>query len=201
MDRGSRHRGAVTEEAVTEAVTEEAVTEEAVTEEAVTEEAVTEEAVTEEAVVTEDKISPLIINTWFHSVDEAIHHPKAVSKLDIIHQETMENLDVLSRFPYLEELHFIKVNIDSFEELNSAPAFAISHLTPAKSVVGWGCWISRDWKKSAVIPMPPEKVKRLLEENGVEIYLFTPKHINGSKASNTVEPASETQMICEETLA
>ena len=167
----------------------------------VTEEAVSEEAVTEEA-VTEEKISPLIMNTWFHSLDEATHHPKAVSKLDIIHQETLENLNVLSRFPYLEELHFIKVNIDSFEGLNSAPR--LCHIKfDSCEISGWmGLLDLQGLEKIGCYPdAPPEKVKRLLEENGVEIYLFTPTRINGSKASNTVESIPETQTICEETLA
>ena len=122
--------------------------------------------------------------------------------MDIIHQETMENLNVLSRFPYLEELHFIKVNIDSFEELNSAPR--LCHITfNSCKISGWmGLLDLEGLEKIGCYPdAPPEKVKRLLEENGVEIYLLTPSLINGSKASNTVEPASETQMICEETLA
>ena len=66
-------------------------------------------------------ISPLAMNTWFHCIEEAKAHCNVVVKLDIINQESIEELNVLAEFPNLEELHFIRVNIDDFQCLTSVP--------------------------------------------------------------------------------
>jgi hypothetical protein len=198
---------AVVEEAVVEeAVVEEAVVEEVVVEEVVAEEAVVEEVVVEEVVAAEpaieEEISPLVMNTWFHSLDEAVDHPKAVVTLDIVHQESVDRLGVLSEFPYLEELHFIKVNIDNFKEL--IPVSKLCHIKfESCEVNGWvGLLDLPGLKKVGCYPgVPPEKVKQLLEESGVEIYLFTPTRINNSEASGAPESAPKTQVIYEEAIA
>jgi hypothetical protein len=194
--------GYVPEEPVAEEpVAEESVAEESVAEEPVAEEPETEESVIEEPVI-EEEISPLVMNTWFHSLDEAIDHPKAVVKLDIIHQESVDRLDVLSEFPYLEELHFIKVNIDNFKGLIPAPK--LCHIKfESCEVNGWmGLLDLSGLKKVGCYPgVPPEKVKQLLEESGVEIYLFTPTRINNSEASGVPESAPKTQVIYEEAMA
>jgi len=192
----------VTEEPVIgELETEESEAEEPETEEPETEEPEAEEPEAEEPVI-EEEISPLVMNTWFHSLDEAIDHPKAVVTLDIIHQESVDRLDVLSEFPYLEELHFIKVNIDNFKGLIPAPK--LCHIKfESCEVNGWmGLLDLPGLKKVGCYPgVPPEKVKQLLEEGGVEIYLFTPTRINNSEASGAPELNPETQVICEEAIA
>ena len=48
---------------------------------------------------------------------------------------------------------------------------------------------------------PPEKVKRLLEDNGVEIYLFTPTRANETEALGDIPSASGIQMNHEEAFA
>jgi hypothetical protein len=198
---------AVAEEALAEeALAEEALVEEVVVEEVVVEEVAVEEAVVEEVVAAEpaieEEISPLVMNTWFHSLDEAVDHPKAVVTLDIVHQESVDRLGVLSEFPYLEELHFIKVNIDNFKEL--IPVSKLCHIKfESCEVNGWvGLLDLPGLKKVGCYPgVPPEKVKQLLEESGVEIYLFTPTRINNSEASGAPESAPKTQVIYEEAIA
>jgi hypothetical protein len=189
-----------------EALAEEALVEEVVVEEVVVEEVAVEEAVVEEVVAAEpaieEEISPLVMNTWFHSLDEAVDHPKAVVTLDIVHQESVDRLGVLSEFPYLEELHFIKVNIDNFKEL--IPVSKLCHIKfESCEVNGWvGLLDLPGLKKVGCYPgVPPEKVKQLLEESGVEIYLFTPTRINNSEASGAPESAPKTQVIYEEAIA
>ena len=200
--RPSPQKEAVAEEAVAEeAVAEEAVAEEAVAEGAVAEGAVAEGAVAEEA-VEEGEISPLVMNTWFHSLDEAIEHPKAVVKLDIIRQESLDRLRVLADFPFLEELHFIKVNIDNFSGLTSAPKLCHIKLESCE-VNGWmGLLDLEGLKKLGCSPgFPPEEVKRLLEEEGVEVYLFTPARANETGALGVPASSSEIQTIHEEAFA
>ena len=191
----------VEEPVVEEPVAEEPVAEEPVAEEPVAEEPVVEEPVVEEPAI-EEEISPLVMNTWFHNLGEAIAHPKAVVTLDIIHQESMDRLGVLSEFPYLEELHFIKVNIDNFKDLIPAPK--LCHIKfESCEVNGWmGLLDLQGLKKVGCYPgVPPEKVKQLLEESGVEIYLFTPTRINNSEASGAPESVPKTQVIYEEAIA
>ena len=150
----------------------------------------------------EEKISPLVMNTWFHNLGEAIDHPQAVVTLDIIHQESIDHLGVLSGFPHLEELHFIEVNIDNFKEL--IPVSKLCHIKfESCEVNGWmGLLDLQGLKKVGCYPgAPPEKVKKLLEESGVEIYLFTPARMNNSEAPSAPELALETQVICEEAIA
>jgi len=192
----------VAEEPVAEEpVAEEPVAEEPVAEEPVAEEPMAEEPMTEEP-MTEGEISPLVMNTWFHNLGEAIDHPKAVVTLDIIHQESMDRLGVLSEFPHLKELHFIKVNIDNFKGL--IPVSKLCHIKfESCEVNGWmGLLDLQGLKKVGCYPgAPPEKVKRLLEDNGVEIYLFTPMRINDSGVSGAPESVPKTQVIYEEAIA
>ena len=155
-----------------------------------------------EAPAIEEEISPLVMNTWFHNLGEAIDHPKAVVTLDIIHQESMDRLGVLSEFPHLKELHFIKVNIDNFKGL--IPVSKLCHIKfESCEVNGWmGLLDLQGLKKVGCYPgAPPEKVKRLLEDNGVEIYLFTPMRINDSGVSGAPESVPKTQVIYEEAIA
>ena len=177
------------------------VPEEALAEEEALEEPVAEEPVAEE-VVAKARISPLVMNTWFHSLDEAIDHPRAVVKLDIIRQESLDRLNELSDFPHLEELHFIKVNIDSFEGLNSIPK--LCHIKfESCEISGWiGLLDLKGLKKIGCYPeFPPEEVKRLLEEEEVEIYLFTPTRVNETEASGVLPSSSKIQMNHEEAFA
>lgn len=171
------------------------------TEEPMAEEGETKEAIAEEPAI-EEKISPLVMNTWFHSLDEAIDHPKAVVTLDIIHQESLDRLGVLSDFPHLEELHFIKVNIDNFKGL--IPVSKLCHIQlESCEVNGWmGLLDLEGLKKLGCFPgFPPEEVKRLLEDEGVEIYLFAPTRANETEALGVLPSSSKTHMNQEEAFA
>ena len=148
------------------------------------------------------EISPLAMNTWFHCLEEAMAHPNVVAKLDIIHQESLEKLGMLSALPHLEEIHFIKVNISSFECLTSAKKLCHIRFESCE-VSGWmGLLDLQGLEKIGCYPnRPPEKVIQLLEDKGVDIYLFAPMRVNGSEAPITSESFRETQVIQEEAFA
>ena len=142
------------------------------------------------------------MNTWFHSLDGANDHPEAVVNLDIIHQKSLDHPTDLSDSPHLEELHFIKVNTESFEGLISVPKLCKIKLE-SREINGWiGLLDLEGLRKLGCYPeLPPKGIKRLLEEEEVEIYLFTPTRANETEALGDIPSASGIQLNHEEAFA
>jgi len=148
------------------------------------------------------RISPLVINTWFHSLDGANDYPRAVVNLNIIHQESPDHPNDLSDFPHLEELHFIKVNTENFEGLISVPKQCNIKLE-SREINGWMGRLDLEGLKKlgCYSELPPKGIKRLLEEEEVEIYLFTPTRANETEALGDIPSASGIQMNHKEAFA
>ena len=148
------------------------------------------------------RISPLVMNTWFRSLDEAVDHPRAVAKLDITRQKSLDRLAVLSDLPYLEELSFIEVNIENFQGLTSVSKLRHIKIESCE-VNGWmGLLDLKGLKKLGCYPkFPPNEVKRLLEEEGVEVYLFTPTRVNETEVLGVSQSFSGIRMNHEEAFA
>ena len=148
------------------------------------------------------RISPLVINTWFHSLDGANDYPRAVVNLNIIHQESPDHPNDLSDFPHLEELHFIKVNTENFEGLISVPKQCNIKLE-SREINGWMGRLDLEGLKKlgCYSELPPKGIKRLLEEEEVEIYLFTPTRANETETLGDIPSASGIQMNHEEAFA
>jgi len=150
----------------------------------------------------EEEESPLVMNTWFHSLDGANDHPEAVVNLDIIHQKSLDHPTDLSDSPHLEELHFIKVNTESFEGLISVPKLCKIKLESREINGLIGLLDLEGLRKLGCYPeLPPKGIKRLLEEEEVEIYLFTPTRANETETLGDIPSASGIQMNHEEAFA